>query len=229
MSDAAATRRQFGEGPLARVAALVYTLLVVEGLFLVVSAPGLVALFLLYRDLSNIPLAAVCALPFGPAFAAALYAVHHRHPDPTELRPAAAFWRGYRLNVGGALTVWVPWLVWLTIIGMTLANLAVAGVPRWWAALLVIVAAGATLWVANALVITSLFSFRAVDVARLAAYFLVRTVRATLGAAGLVAVAVGVIVLSSELVLALLASVFAFALLQTSRPLIVETREEFTS
>jgi hypothetical protein len=83
--------------------------------------------------------------------------------------------------------------------------------------------------VANALVITSLFSFRAVDVARLAAYFLVRTVRATLGTAGLVAVAVGVIVLSSELVLALLASVFALALLQTSRPLIVETREVFTA
>src|SRR5258705_8120945 len=69
MSDAAAAQRQFGEsvtssdvaglqGPLARAAAVVYTLPVVELLLLLTTAPGLILLILLDRDASNVPLAA---------------------------------------------------------------------------------------------------------------------------------------------------------------------------
>ena len=47
-----------------------------------------------------------------------------------------------------------------------------------------VIAVAATLWLVNALVITSLFAFRTVDVARLAAYFLGRTPLVTLGNAG---------------------------------------------
>ena len=64
MSEAVrARRREFGAGPRSRAAALVYALLVVELLFLVTTAPGLVLLVLLDRHPSNIPLAAACALP----------------------------------------------------------------------------------------------------------------------------------------------------------------------
>ena len=52
----------------------------------------------------------VCALPLGPALSAALYALHHRRPDLTDLRPARAFWRGYRINAVPALRLWVPLL-----------------------------------------------------------------------------------------------------------------------
>jgi hypothetical protein len=230
MSDAIGVRRQFGEGPLSRVAALVYTLLVVEILFLVATVPGLVPLILLDRDASNIPLAAICALPLGPAISAALYALRHLPPsDLTDLKPAAAFWRGYKANVGGVLKVWVPLLAWLTIVAINLANFSAANVPGWWAILLGIVAAAAILWGVNALVITSLFAFRVIDVARLAAYFLVRTKGVTVGNAGLVLVAAGVTVFTSEAVLALLGSVLAIALLKTCRPMIDEIRKEFTA
>jgi uncharacterized membrane protein YesL len=229
VSNPAGARRQFGEGPLARVAALVYSLLVVELLLLVAVAPGLVAFLLLGTDTSNIPLAAVCALPFGPAFSAALYALYRRSADLADLRPAALFWRGYRVNFRGALQVWVPWLALVTVVAVNLANLSAAGVPRWWAILLVLVAVAATLWLANALVITSLFAFRATDVARLAAYFVVRNLVTTLANACLVVVAAGVTVLFSEAVLALLGSVFALVLLQGCRSMIRETQAEFTA
>jgi hypothetical protein len=222
-------RTQFGEGPLSRIAAFVYTLFVIEVLLLVTSVPGLVPLLLLERDASNLPIAALCLVPFGPALSAAVYALRHRKLDLTELKPARAFWRGYRLNVGGALRIWLPWLVWVTIVGVGLANFAAAGLPGWWAALLVIVAVVSTLWVANALVITSLFAFRAVDIARLAAYFLGRALGTTLGNACLVIVAVGVTYISSELVLLLLGSIFALALLRTSEPMITEVRDRFTA
>jgi hypothetical protein len=222
-------RREFGEGPLARAAALIYTLLVVEGLLLVAAAPGLIPLFLLKPDASNLPLAAVCALPLGPAISAALYTLHSRRSDLTDLRPAAAYWRGYRRNAGGVARIWVPWLVWVTILGVNLAHFPAAGVPGWWAVLLVGVGVAATVWAANALVITSLFAFRTADVARLAAYFLVRTRGVAAGHASLLIVAVAVTALSSEVVLALLGSAFAFVLLATARPMVTRIQREFTA
>ena len=218
-----------GEGPLARASALVYTLLVVELLLVVFTAPGLVVLVLLDRDASNIPLAAACALPLGPALSAALYALHHRRRDLADLRPVAAFWRGYRINFRGALQVWVPWLAWLTIVAVNLAHFAAAGVPGWWAVLLVVVAAVATLAAVNALVITSLFAFRVADVARLAVAFLARSPGVALGNACLLVVAAGVTAISSEAVLGLLGSVIALALLRTCRPMIVEIRRRLTA
>ena len=229
MSDGARVRRQFGEGPLARASALVYCLLAVELLFLVTTVPGLVLLVLLDRDASNVPLVAICAIPLGPALSAAVYALNAHRPDLTELRPAAAFWRGYRGNALGVLRVWIPLLLWLTIIAVNLTNLSAAAVPQWWAALLIVVAAVAALWGANALVITSLFAFRARDVARLAAYFLVRTRGVTLANACLLIVATGVTAVSSEAVLALLGSVFAMALLRGCQPMIAVVRKEFVA
>ncbi|MET7337603.1 hypothetical protein [Nonomuraea sp. NPDC005650] len=228
MSEVSA-RRRFGEGPLSRAATLIYSLAVVEGLFLVTAAPGLLALTLLGGDAANVPLVAACALPLGPALSAALYALRHRGRDLTDLHPAAAFWRGYRANVRGVLKIWVPWLAALAVVGTNLANFAAAGVPGWWAVLLVLVALAAMLWVANALVITSLFAFRAVDVARLASYFLMRHPKAALGNASLLVVAGGVTMLATELAPALLASAFAAALLWHSRPVIAEVERDFTA
>jgi uncharacterized membrane protein YesL len=221
--------RRFGEGPLSRAAAFVYTLLVVELLFALTTAPGLVLLVLLDSDASNIPLAAACALPVGPALSAALYALHKRCHDLTELHPAAAFWRGYRLNFLGVLRIWAPWLALLAIVGVNLAHLSAANVPAWWAALLAIVGVGALLCAANALVITSLYVFRTVDIARLALYFLGRTPGVTLGNAGLLVASAAVTLLWSEAVLVLLGAAFALVLLHTSRPMTTTIQREFVA
>jgi hypothetical protein len=78
-------------------------------------------------------------------------------------------------------------------------------------------------------VITSLFAFRARDVARLAAHFLGRTPGVTVANACLIVVAGGVVVVSSEAVLALLGSVFALALLRGAGPMVEAVRREFTA
>jgi len=221
-------RSGFGTGPLSRFAALVYTLLVVNVLTLVAALPGLVPLALLGRDTSNLPLVALCLVPLGPALSAAVYAVRHRSSDTTDLAPAAAFARGYRANLRGVLAVWVPMLAWLGVSAVSLANFAATGLPGWWAVLLAVVAVATTLWGVNALVITSLFAFRARDVARLAAYFLFRTPGVALGNACLLIVAGGLAVLFSELVPPLLASVFVLSLVRTNEPMFAVLRAEFT-
>ncbi|MEO3872135.1 hypothetical protein ABGB18_25245 [Nonomuraea sp. B12E4] len=230
MSDTAArSLRGFGQGPLSRVSALVYSLLAVELLFLATALPGLAGLVLLDRSAGNVPLAAACALPLGPALSAALYALRRRGRDLADLRPAAAFWRGYRANVRGVLKIWVPWLAGMTVIGTNLANFGAAGVPGWWAVLLVLVAVAATLWAGNALVITSLFEFRPVDVARLAVYFFGRRPAVTLANLSLLVVAGGLTLVVTEAAVALLAAGFLAVLLWNSRSMVEEVEREFTA
>ncbi|MCZ7436801.1 hypothetical protein O7598_10395 [Micromonospora sp. WMMC241] len=228
MSDAAGSRREFGDGPLSRAAASVYTLLAVEVWLLLGTLPGLVALVLLDRDASNLPLVAVALLPVGPAVSAALHTLRHQRPDLTDLRPAAAFRRAYRANLVGVLRVWAPTLLWLTVIAVNLANLSAAGVPGWWAVPLLLVGAGVVLAGVNALVIVSLFTFRTRDTLRLAVYFLVRRPGVTIGNAGLLAAVAGVTAVSSEAVLALLAALVVLALLRIGDPMIDTIRREFT-
>ncbi|MEV4492484.1 DUF624 domain-containing protein [Micromonospora coxensis] len=229
MSATSPARRQFGDGPLSRAAARIHTLLVVELLLLLTTLPGLVPLVLLGRDASNLPLAAACLLPVGPAVAAALYALRHQRPDLTDLRPAAVFWRGYRANLPGVLRIWVPALLWLAVVAVNLAHRAAAGVPSWWVAPLVLVGVAVALGSANALVITALFTFRTRDVLRLALHFLVRTPGVTLGTAALLAAAAGITAVASDAVLALLGSVLVLALLHIAEPMVDTIRKDFTA
>ncbi len=220
--------RQFGEGPLSRASAFVYTLLVVQVMLSVASLPGLVPLLLLAPVVSNIPLAAACAIPFGPALSAAVYALHRRSRDLADLKPCRQFWHGYRLNWRAVLPVWLIGLLWLTIVILTIANFWIAGIPGWWAVLLAIVGVLALLWLTNALVITSLFDFRTRDALRLSWELIPRLPLVTLGNAG---VLLGVIVLAAAVTPALvgvLAVLFVQFLVVTNRPMIVFVTEEFT-
>ncbi|MDI6099411.1 hypothetical protein QLQ12_12485 [Actinoplanes sp. NEAU-A12] len=214
-----AVQERFGTGLLAQAAALAYHLIVVESLLLVTAGPGLAVLVLLDRDPSNLPLAALCALPAGPALSAALYTLHHRRLDLTDLRPASVFLHGYRLNARGALPVWA---IWLTVLTLNLAHLGATGLAG------PVLLMGVTLWMLNALVITSLFEFRTRDVVRLAAYTLVRTPPVTLANVCLVIVVLAGILIFSEAVLALAGSVLALVLLANSRKLIAVIRRDFT-
>ena len=206
-----------------RFAARVYTLLVVEVLLVATTAPGLVLLVALDRSLVT----ALGLLPVGPALSAALYALHRQPADLADLRPAAAFWRGYRLNARAALRIWAPLVAVLAVVAVSLLHRDAAGVPVWWSGLLVLLAAAATLVAVTALVIASLFVFRPADVLRLAAHFLAARPAVTLGTAGVLLAALAVTVLLSEAVLLLLASTLAAALLAVSRPMIAGITERF--
>ncbi|MGY1396666.1 hypothetical protein ACW69H_04560 [Streptomyces sp. SS10] len=219
----------FGTGPLSRAAALIHTLVTVETLLLLTAAPGLAGLFLLAPEPANLPLAALCLLPLGPSATAALYALHHRSGDLTELRPARAFLRGWRLGAGPALKLWAPLLAWLTVIAFTLTHFPATGLPGWWASLLAVTGVGGLLWGAHALVLTALFAFRARDTTRLAAYFLVKQPRATLGALSLLILTAAGTALLTEALPALLAAPLLLSLLHAGRPVIEETREHFTA
>ena len=148
------------------------------------------SLILLDRDASNIPLAAACAVPLGPALSAALYALRRRRRDLTDLHPDRRCSGAATGSTSvGVLRIWVP------LAAVADHHRGEPGQPRrrrgrraggrgrWW-----LVGVLAALWAVNALVITSLFTFRPGTSPGWPAYFLVRTPGVTLGNAGLLIV-----------------------------------------
>ncbi|MDQ0374942.1 DUF624 domain-containing protein [Cellulomonas humilata] len=217
---------EIGTGPLPRWSAVVYWFLVVEGMLLLTSAPGLVLLGLLDRDVSNVPLVALAFVPFGPAVAAALFAwrVFARDRD---LSPARHFWRGYRLDVLDVLRWWVPTLGILGIVAVNLTHLGATGLPPALGIALGAVAVLVVLWAGHALVLSALFSFRTRDVARLGAYFVAGKPLVTLGFVS-VLVLTGALAYASDWLLVLLAAPLTYLYARTAAPVVKATEHQFT-
>jgi hypothetical protein len=219
---------ELGHGPLGRATALVYWYVVVTALLAMAALPTLVLLLLLDRSASNAPLAALAAVPLGPALSAALHAVAARE-TADEVAPARAFWRGYRGNVLDVLRVWVPALVVLAVVGVVLANAGAAGVGPTYAGVLVVIAVLALVWGLHAVAITTFFSFRARDVARLAAYYLGRLPLVSLGVVSLLVAAAGVAWFATDAVLALVGGVWAWCWYRNDRRMLDDVRTRFTA
>lgn len=223
--DAAA---EIGTGVLARAAAVVYWLLVIEGMLVVSTCPALVAVVFLAGDEANAPLIGLCFVPLAPALSAAVFA-WRVFLDDRDLTPAGHFVRGYTLNCLDVLRWWVPTVAFLTVIGFTLANLELGGVPDGYGLVLLVIAVGVLLWSSHALVLSSALALRTRDVARLAAYYLAARPAATLGVLSLLVAAIGLVVLVSDWLLVLLAAPYTLALLHNARSIVRDATERFTA
>ncbi len=228
MTPASDPAAEIGGGVISRASAVVYWLLVIEALIVLTTAPALAAVVLLAGGEGNAPLIGLCFVPVAPALSAAVFAwrvfLHDR-----DLAPAKHFRRGYRLNWLDVLRWWLPTLAVLTLIGFTLANLDSAGVPTGYGLVLLLVAAGVLVWAAQALVLSSTLSLRTRDLARLAGYYLGARPAAALGTLSLLVAAGGIVVLTSDWVLVLLASPFTFALLRNSDAVLRDATGRFTA
>lgn len=163
----------------------------------------------------------------APALSAGLYAVRGWRRDPGA-GSARLFLRGYRMNVVDVLRWWVPTLVAAAVLAVNVgyAGDHVAG-PLLRAAG---IAAGVVLalWAGNALVVSSFFSFRTRDVARIAAAEMFLSWRVTLGLACLLLVAAAAVYVAGDGAMLLLAWVFVVLLELVARPLVAHVTARFT-
>lgn len=219
-----------GSGTLGRVTSMVYRVLILELLFLATAAPGLIFLVTLSADPSNAPLLALCFLPVGPAFSAVIFAWRESRTEE-HLEPARHFWRGYRLNAVGILRWWWLIIVVIAILGINVAYLDVVitpGVP-----LLVARVAQAIVFTIvavvamHALVIGSLYNFRARDVLRLALRCVRHSPRASIGVAAITIASIGVVAVGSEIALLALGSILAALLLNNAQSLTSDIEENY--
>lgn len=217
---------EVGRGPLSRAAAVIYRLLVLEGLLLVTCSPTLLVMLLLDRDPSNLPLAALSLLPVAPALVAGVAAVRASSKDD-DLAPARPYLRAYRRELGPTLRWWVPAVAVLAVLTFNLVHLdAVAGGPGL-RPVLFLVTAVAVIWCAHMVVLTAMFHFRTRDAARVALAEIVPQWRFSAGVLGLLVVA-GTTLVWSELVALGLLFGFAGLLALMAQPLVADVTARFT-
>jgi hypothetical protein len=219
---------EIGTGVLSRITSIVYWFVVIEVLLVATTGPALALVVFLAGDARNAPLIGLCFVPVAPALSAAVFAWRVFLGD-RDLSPAKHFWRGYRLNWLDVLRWWLPTLALLTVIGFTLANLGLAGVPAGYGLVLIVIAVAILLWASHALVLSATLALRTRDIARLASYYMAARPASTLGALSLLVAAGGIVVLASDWVLVMLASPFTLALLHNADPVLRDATERFTT
>lgn len=219
---------EIGDGPLSRGAAVVLWVLVVCGLVVLTGGVPLLLVPFLAADAANLWVAALLALPMGPALAAGMFA-WRRFVAERDLSPARHFWRGYGLNALDVLRWWAPTLAVLAVIGFSLAHLDAAGVPSGYGVVLVIMAVAVAMWAVIALALSSRLSLRTRDVARLSAYYLAAKPLVTLGVLSLLVLCVGIVLFTSDWVLVVLSGLLAFAVTTTTDPVVRDATERFTA
>ncbi|MBO3088112.1 glycosyl transferase [Cellulomonas dongxiuzhuiae] len=219
---------EVGDGPLSRGAAVVLWVLVVCGLVVLTGGVPLLLVPFLRDDAANVWIAALLALPMGPALAAGMFA-WRRFVVERDLSPARHFWRGYRLNALDVLRLWVPTVVALAVIGFSLAHLDAAGVPAGYGIALVVIAVAVLLWAVVALALSSHLSLRTRDVARLSAYYLAAKPLVTLGVLSLLVLGFGIVLFTSDWVLVIVSGLLAFAVMTTTEPVVKDATARFTA
>lgn len=213
--------REFGDGPLFRATEAVYRVLAPTFGFLVAGLPFAVAV-----ALTDSPIIwALAGIVIGPAWTALLYATRVAMTD-RERGAFHAFWRGYALNVRQTLLVWVPY--WLLLF-IAAADVTSSASPLALRCGVGVLAGVSMLWASAMLLVISRYSFRTRDVLRLGVFLLFGAPKNTLMTVSLLIVAGGVVYFGSELVLGLLAGLFALFTIIGARGAFELLDERFTA
>lgn len=211
------------------VASTVVWFLVVEGLLVLTTVPTLVWLLFLEARWSNVPLMVALGIPVGPALSAALFA-WRRFSQDHDTSPARHFWRGYQLNWADALRIWVPSLAVLSLLAVNLVTLGGNDdAPVAFAVVGVVAAVLVAAWTAHAMLVVSLFSFRARDVVRVAVYFMVAKPFASLGALAIVAAGAAAAWLVHPWLPVALGSVLTYLLWRNGAAIAAEVERRFVA
>jgi len=213
--------RDFGSGPLYRLAQAVYTVLGPTACFLVACLPFALAV-VTFRNAVAIAMAGIV---IGPAWTALLYATRVVQAD-RERGPVRSYWRGYGLNWRQTLAIWAPYWVLLIAAGVDVTSATTALALR---VVIGAIAAFSTLWMSAVLLIVSRYSFRTRDVLRLGGYVLFGALRSTVTDLALLVVAGATIYFTSEFVLGLLAGVFALFAVNGAKGAFDVLDERFTT
>lgn len=219
----------FGDGVLGRASEAIYWYLILTVLLAVASLPtALLAVFLL-GSASNLPYFVLACVFVGPALSAGLYSVRARYTaQDDDLGPARAFWRGYALNWRDVLRLWVPSILVLAVLAFSLVFGDEAGIGTIYRAVLVVIGAVVLVWALHAVAISTFFSFRARDVARLAAYHATMMWRTTFGVVALLVIAGTAVWILTEIALVAIGGIWTWFWYQNDKPMFTSIWENFT-
>jgi uncharacterized membrane protein YesL len=218
---------EIGRGPLARAAAVVYRMLVLEVQLLLATLPTIGAVLLLDRDASNLPLFVLALLPVAPALVAGVSAIRAAARSH-DLAPGRHFFRAYRRDIGATLVWAVPVTLVLAMLTFNLLHLDEVDGGAAIRPFVLLLASLVIVWAGHMLVLTAGFRFRTRDAARIALSQIVPRWSYSLGVLSLVFVAAFVVLIASEVVLLLLLWAFVGLLALMARPVFHHVTTSFT-
>lgn len=219
-SGTAPRTREFGDGILFRLCRQVYAVGAITVGLAVGALPLIIVSITAVRDLSNAVIFGAAAIPLGPAWAAALYALR-RLRDETDTGPVRDFARGLRLNTREVLAGWLPGLAILTVLTLDLGYLSAGRTtvdrllfwPVFGVAVLVALLLG------TFLIIVSRYRFRLRDAVRIALHLILRKPMVSLGQIAIMIIAAGLTVLFTDAALVLAGGCLAYLAVLNGRPL----------
>lgn len=187
----------------------------------------MVALALFLRPTPSLTwLVVLAALSLGPALSAGLYAARGRYLDPQE-SVFVLFWRGYRLNALEAARITVPATLVCGAVAYAIGfgrELGLAsvlnGVLLGFALLIVLVSL-------HALALVTFFRLSWTNALTLAVFYLVKAWRTTLVNLILVAAAVAITIVVSDLLLALLGGLWVWGWYRSSARMLRDGAQRF--
>jgi len=216
---------EIGRGPLSRGAAAIYRMIVLEAQLLLAALPSIVAVMLLDRDPSNLPLFVIALLPVAPALVAGVAAV--RAPG-TDLSPGRHFFRAYRRDAVQTLHWATPATAALALLTFNLIHLDSVDGGGALRPALVVLGTLILVWGGHMVVLTAGFRFRTRDAARIAVVQIASQWRFSLGVLSLLVVAGFLVLAASELLVLLLLWAFAALLALMARPVLADVTRRFT-
>lgn len=218
------------ERPFHRAANHVQRFLVVSAWFLLVTLPLWWGLVALAPVVANALVFALIALPVGPAFVGALYAIERSSGPDEDRTPTQLYLDGVRQGWRQALVFWVPFLAVATAgVVTTMSGAGDTGVGAAWQVAFALVLVVAVPWLLICLTVVANFTFRSRDVARLSMFY---TLTKPLVSLGLLALVVGLGLLVAQTfdwVVAPLGGVIAWAVVTLTRPAVDHLTDHFVT
>ena len=218
---------EIGRGPLARGAAFVYRMLVLEGQLLLAILPTGITVLLLGRDPSNLPLFVLALLPVAPALVAGVAATRAAAADP-DLAPGRHFFRAYRRDLAPTLRWAVPAALILAVLTFNLSHLGAVEGGAALRPVILLIAALVLIWGGHMVILTASFTFRTRDAARIALAQIVPRWGFSLGILSLLVISCFLIITLSELALLLLLWAAVVLLELMARPVVDDVTARFT-
>lgn len=222
-------QQEFGQGILSVVTNHIYWFMLTNIYFVFCNLIFLIAFMTLEPELSNMILIFIALIPTGPAITALCY-VMDKLVREKEISPTRDFFYGYKINLKDTLKVWLPMIVAIFILIVDLQYFYQESTKiNQIMAIVFLVGLGFLICILlYVFPITAKFKFRMRDVFKLSFYYSFKKLKITTGNIGILIIALFLMIITTDFLFIIIASVLSYVLTLNSRAVIDDIEENYT-
>ncbi|MFS0615068.1 YesL family protein [Lederbergia ruris] len=222
-------QQEFGQGILSVVTNHIYWFMLTNIYFVFCNLIFLIAFMTLEPELSNMILIFIALIPTGPAITALCY-VMDKLVREKEISPTRDFFYGYKINFKDTLKVWLPMLaaIFILIIDLQYFYQESTKINQIMAIVFLVGLGFLICILLYVFPITAKFKFRMRDVFKLSFYYSFKKLKITTGNIGILIIALFLMIITTDFLFIIIASVLSYVLTLNSRAVIDDIEENYT-